>query len=56
MTQDGPELKTLATRLEMIADHLDKLEGQVRALGTSQTVEAREFVAHDESPGRVRQH
>ncbi len=48
MPADVPELKALALRLEMIADRLDKLEVRVRALVTSQTVEAKEFVAKDD--------
>jgi hypothetical protein len=47
MTADAPDLTTLALRLERIADRLDKLEVQVRALVTSQTVEAKEFVVKD---------
>jgi hypothetical protein len=53
MTADAPELRTLAFRLEMIVDRLDKLEVQVRGLMTSQTVEAREFVVRDEQ-GEIR--
>ncbi len=47
MTANAPDQKTLAARLEMIADRLDKLEVQVRGLLTSQTVEAKEFVVKD---------
>ncbi len=47
MTADGPDLSILAARLEAIVDRLDNLEVQVRALVTSQTVEAREFVVKD---------
>ena len=48
MTADAPDLKTLALRLEMIADRLDKLEVQVHGLETSQTVQAKEFVVKDD--------
>ncbi len=47
MTTEGPDLTTLALRLERIADRLDKLEVQVRGLITSQTVEGKEFVVRD---------
>jgi hypothetical protein len=53
MTADAPDLTTLALRLEMIVDRLDKLEVQVRGLVTSQTVEAKEFVVNDDR-GHVR--
>ncbi len=53
MTANAPDQKTLAARLEMIADRLDKLEVQVRGLLTSQTVEAKEFVVNDDR-GHVR--
>jgi hypothetical protein len=48
MTADGPDLTSLALRLEMIADRLDNLEVQVRGLVESQTVEAKEFVVKDD--------
>ncbi len=48
MTAEGPDLRILAARLEAIVDRLEKLEVQVRALVTSQTVEAKEFVVRDE--------
>jgi hypothetical protein len=51
MPADGPDLAILDTRLEMLADRLDKLEVQVRGLVTSQTVEAKEFVVKDERGG-----
>ena len=48
MTEETPELTTLAARLEAIVDRLDNLEVQVRELVTSQTVEAKEFVVKDD--------
>ena len=48
MMADAPDLMRLATRLEMMADRLDKLEVQVRGLVESQTVEAKEFVVKDD--------
>lgn len=53
MTSETPDLRPLAARLDAIADRLQKLEVQVRALVTSQTVEAREFVVRDER-GEIR--
>ncbi len=47
MTADGPDLSILAARLEALVDRLDNLEVRVRALVTSQTVEAREFVVKE---------
>ena len=48
MTPETPDLKTLATRLEARAERLADVEVQVRALVTSQKVEAREFLVQDE--------
>ena len=53
MTSEAPDLRSLAQRLDAILDRLAKLEVQVRALVTSQTVEAREFVVRDER-GEIR--
>ena len=53
MSEETPDLKTLALRLKMIADRLEKLEVQVRGLVTSQTVEAKEFVVPDDR-GEIR--
>jgi hypothetical protein len=41
MALETPDLTRLTAWLEMIIDRLDKLEVQVRALVTSQTVEAK---------------
>ena len=48
MSEETPDLTTLAARLVMIADRLHKLEVQVRGLVESQTVEAMEFVVKDD--------
>jgi hypothetical protein len=53
MTSETPDLRPLAARLDAIADRLQKLEVQVRALVTGQTVEAKEFVVRDER-GEIR--
>jgi hypothetical protein len=53
MTSEMPDLRPLAALLDAIADRLQKLEVQVRALVTSQTVEAKEFVVRDER-GEIR--
>ncbi len=48
MSSERPDLTTLALRLELIADRLDKLEVRVRTLVTSQIVEAQAFVVKDD--------
>ncbi len=53
MTADVPKLKTLAARLEVLADRLAMVEVQVRALMESQTVDAKEFVVRDDR-GEIR--
>ena len=53
MIPEAPELCSLAARLGAILERLEKLEVQVRALVTSPTVEAREFLLRDER-GEIR--
>ncbi|HXZ44901.1 MAG TPA: PilZ domain-containing protein [archaeon] len=53
MTPDAPDLKTLAARLEVLADRLTMLEVQVRALMESQTVDAKEYIVRDDR-GQIR--
>ena len=51
MTPDAPDLRTLAARLEVLADRLAMLEVRVRALMESQTVDAKEFIVRDDRGG-----
>jgi hypothetical protein len=53
MTPETHEHGTLAARMDAILDRLEKLEVQVRALVTSQTVEGKEFVVRDDR-GEIR--
>ena len=53
MISETPDLTRLAGRLETIVDRLANMEVHVRALVTSQKVEAREFVVQDER-GEIR--
>jgi hypothetical protein len=48
VTPEAIDLRMLAQRLDAIHDRLGNLEVQVRALVTSQTVEAKEFVVRDD--------
>jgi hypothetical protein len=47
MSPETPDPNILALRLERLADRLDQVEAQVRALVTSLIVDAREFVVRD---------
>ncbi len=53
MTLGEPDVSALASRLETLAERLADVEVQVRALMTSQIVEAKEFVVQDER-GEIR--
>jgi hypothetical protein len=53
MTAETPDLTRLAARLEMIVEHLERLEIQMRGLVASATVEAKEFVVRD-NRGEIR--
>ncbi len=53
MTSETPDLRPLTPRLDAIADRLQKLEVQVRAVVTSPTLQAKEFVLRDDR-GEIR--
>ena len=48
ITAEAPDQRSLAARLDAIIERLGKLETQVRALVTSQILEAKEFILRDE--------
>ena len=48
MPPETPDPMTLAARLEMVVDRLERLKIQVRGLVASSTVGAKEFVVRDD--------